>query len=102
MKSGFSIRWTQQAVYDLENIIGYLLHHWSEKEVRDFVETLDQRIALISSNPRLFPKTQIRPNVRRSVLSKHTVIYYETLFRTVRILTLFDPRRAPSKLKIPI
>ena len=71
MKSGFSIRWTEQDVYDLENILGYLLHHWSEKEVRNFVETLDQRIALISSNPRLFPKTQIRPNVRRSVLSKH-------------------------------
>jgi plasmid stabilization system protein ParE len=52
MKSGFSVRWTEQAVYDLENIIGYLVHQWSEKEVRNFVVLLDQRIALISTNPR--------------------------------------------------
>lgn len=38
MQSGFSIRWTEQAVYDLENIIGYLLHHWFEKEVPNFLK----------------------------------------------------------------
>jgi plasmid stabilization system protein ParE len=100
MRSGSKIQWTERAAFDLQNIIDYLLHKWTEKEVKNFVRKLDKRLELISINPRLFPKTNKRKNVRRSVLTRHTVIYYETTSDTIRIVTLFDPRQAPQKLKI--
>lgn len=100
MRSGYRIIWSARASIDLENIINYLLKNWTEKEVRNFVRKLDRRLELISINPRLFSKTNKRKNVRRSVLTKHTVIYYETSTDTVKIITLFDPRQEPGKLKI--
>jgi plasmid stabilization system protein ParE len=100
MRSGYRIQWTERATFDLQNIIDYLLYKWTEKEVRNFARKLDKRLELISINPRLFPKTNKRKNVRRSVLTKHTVIYYETSTDTIKIVTLFDPRQDPKKLKI--
>lgn len=100
MRSGYRILWSDRATSDLQNIIDYLLNKWTEKEVRNFVKKLDNRLELISINPRLFPKTNKRKNVRRSVLTKQTVIYYETSNDIIKIVTLFDPRQNPKKLKI--
>lgn len=100
MRSGYRIAWSDRAVLDLQHIISYLLQRWTEREVQKFVNKLDQRLTLISINPSLFPKTSRRKNVRRSVLTRQTVIYYELFENTVRIVTLFDPRQNPKKLKI--
>jgi plasmid stabilization system protein ParE len=100
MRSGYRIQWSDRAIFDLQNIIDYLLYKWTKKEVRNFVRKLDKRLELISINPRIFPKTNKRKNVRRSVLTKHTVIYYETSTETIKIVTLFDPRQDPKKLNL--
>ncbi|NJM93510.1 MAG: type II toxin-antitoxin system RelE/ParE family toxin [Cytophagales bacterium] len=100
MKSGYRIHWSERAVADMQGIIEYLLYQWTEREVRNFVQKLDKRLKLISINPRLFPKTKERKNVRRSVLTKHIVIYYETAADAIRIVTLFDTRQDPGKLNM--
>ena len=74
MRSGYRILWTDRATFDLQSIIDYLLYKWTEKEVQNFVRKLEKRLELIFVNPRLLPKTSKRNNVRRSVLTKHTVI----------------------------
>ncbi len=100
MKSGYKVLWSDRALSDLQNIINYLTENWSEKEIQNFARRLDKRLNLISINPALFPKTSKKRNVRRSVLSKHTVIYYELQDKTISIVTLFDPRQNPKKLKL--
>jgi plasmid stabilization system protein ParE len=100
MRSGYKILWSDRASSDLRNIIDYLLYQWTAKEVRNFVRKLDKRLEVISINPKLFPKTNRRTNVRRSVLTKHTVIYYEAARDTIKIVALFDTRQDPRKLKI--
>lgn len=92
--------WSDRAIDDLRNIITYLNENWTQKEVRKFARRLDKRLELISGNPRLFPKTAKRKNIRRSVLTKHTVIYYEATEYAVTIVTLFDPRQHPKKLRL--
>lgn len=99
MKSGYKLRWSDRATSDLQNIIDYLKYKWTDKEVKNFVRRLDKRLELITINPRLFPNTNKRKSVRRSVLTKHTVIYYETSNDLVSIVTLFDPRQDPKKLR---
>lgn len=100
MRSGYRIQWSTKAELDLQNIIAYLLEEWTEKEVGSFVKRLDKRLELIAINPRLFPKNNKRKNVRRSVLTKHTVIYYTFSLDVISIITLFDSRQNPEKLKI--
>jgi plasmid stabilization system protein ParE len=38
MRSGYKILWSDRAVFDLQNILNYLLNKWTEKEVRNFVK----------------------------------------------------------------
>jgi plasmid stabilization system protein ParE len=99
MKSGYKIFWSEAALSDLQNIIDYLSENWTLKEIQNFAKRLDKRVDLIALNPKLFAKTSKRKNVRRSVLTKHTVIYYESNEATVTILSLFDSRQNPKKLK---
>ena len=100
MKSGYSLYWSAEALKNLRNIISYLGNNWSEKEVRNFFTKLDRRLNLINLNPRLFPETEFKKNVRRSVLTKHIVIYYLFKRDVVKILTLFDTRQDPARLRL--
>jgi len=100
MKSGYKIYWTAEALSNLRNVLKYLDENWSEKEIKNFVRKLDNRLNLIALNPKLFSKTKAKKNVRKSVLTRHTVIYYSFENEMVNILTLFDPRQNPSKLKL--
>lgn len=100
MQSGYKLFWSDRALEDLQNIINYLGEKWTQKEIRNFARRLDKRLELISLNPRLFPKTAKRKNIRRSVLTKHTVIYYESTENAVTIVALFDPRQHPKKLRL--
>jgi plasmid stabilization system protein ParE len=100
MKSGYKLLWSDKALDDLQNMINYLSENWTRKEIQNFARRLDQRLELIVVNPRLFPKTAKRKDIRKSVLTKHTVIYYETKESTVTIVALFDPRQHPKKLKL--
>jgi len=99
MKSGYKIFWSEAALSDLQNIIDYLSENWTSKEIQNFAKRLDKRVDLIALNPKLFAKTSKRKNVPRSVLMKHTVIYYESNEAIVAILSLFDSRQNPKKLK---
>lgn len=95
MENGYKIQWSESAVSDYKNIIAYLEDKWSEKEIRGFVGKLDKRLNLIAINPRLFPRTKKKANIRRSVLTKETVIYYKVNGHIVRIVALFDTRLNP-------
>ncbi|WP_276371538.1 type II toxin-antitoxin system RelE/ParE family toxin [Chryseolinea sp. H1M3-3] len=100
MQSGYKLFWSDRALDDLQNILNYLSEKWTQKDIRNFVRRLDRRLELISGNPRLFPKTTKRKNIRRSVLTKHTVIYYDMKENSVTVVTIFDPRQHPKKLKL--
>jgi plasmid stabilization system protein ParE len=100
MRSGYKMMWSDRAITDLKNIIDYLTKNWTRREIQNFSRRLDKRLDLISVNPNLFPRTTKRKNVRKSVLTKHTVIYYKTESNVVTIVTLFDPRQNPKRLRL--
>jgi len=100
MKSGFKLLWSDRASDDLRNIINYLSENWTQKEIKKFAKRLEKRLQIITINHRLYPLTKKRKNVRRSVLTKQTIVYYQVTEDTITIVTLFDARRNPSKLKL--
>ncbi|MFO7447911.1 MAG: type II toxin-antitoxin system RelE/ParE family toxin [Ignavibacteriaceae bacterium] len=100
MQNGYKIFWTDRAVKDFLSIVTYLEKNWTEKELKNFIARLDKRLNLISINPKLFPKTQIKESIRRSVLTKQLTIYYFFDNKEVKIIALFDTRQNSSKLKV--
>ncbi|HEY5511903.1 MAG TPA: type II toxin-antitoxin system RelE/ParE family toxin [Prolixibacteraceae bacterium] len=100
MKSGYSIDWTVEALNNLEGIIGYLTNRWTDREISNFYKLLDKRLEIISKSPHTFPDSELKTNVKRSVLSKQTTVYFEVKTDKIVILSLFDNRKNPESLKI--
>lgn len=100
MKSGYNVFWSENALIDLKNIIEYLSENWTDKEIKNFAIKLEKRVSIIKQNPQLFPKTAKRKGIRRSVLTKQTVLYYISDNESITFLALFDSRKDPKKFKL--
>jgi len=98
MKNISKVIWSAEALENLEKIITYLEKNWSEKEIKKFVKKLEKQISLIKKQPLSFPKSQL-VEIRKSVLSKQITIFYKTSGDTIYIITIFDNRQNPEKLK---
>ena len=99
MKNTFKLIWSDEALKNLKNIISYLEEHWTKREIRKFARLLDKQLLLIEDNPLQFPKSEQYDKYRKSVLTKHTTIYYEIKDYQVKIVSLFDSRQNPNRLK---
>lgn len=99
MKNTYRIIWSNVALNNLKEIIYYLENRWTEAEISNFVRLLDKRLASIERNPHLFPFIKHSKSIRRSVLSKQTTIYYQVIKHDIRLITLFDNRQNPIRLK---
>jgi len=100
MINGYKVIWSQEAYKNLEAIINYFEARWTQHELRKFVVKLEKRIILITQRPQIFPLTHSRGNIRRSVLSKQTTIYYKVRQMSIEIVSLFDTRQDPDKLRL--
>ncbi|MDD2387698.1 MAG: type II toxin-antitoxin system RelE/ParE family toxin [Bacteroidales bacterium] len=99
MKNISKVLWTQEANKNLSIIIKYLEDNWTKKEIEKFLKKLNKHISIIQSQPDSFPKTN-NYNVRQSVVTKQITLYYSISQDTLNIVSLFDNRQDPQKLKI--
>ena len=99
MKNISKVLWTEEANKNLSSIIKYLEDNWTKREIEKFLKKLNKHISIIQSQPDSFPKTN-NYNVRRSVVTKQITLYYSISQDTLNIVSLFDNRQDPQKLKI--
>jgi len=100
MKSIYDIEWSDEALSNLAQIVHYLESNWTEREIENFFLRLENVLELISKNPKLFSITHKRKNVRRCILGKQTSIYYKFESDKIFLVTLWDNRQDPKKLKV--
>jgi plasmid stabilization system protein ParE len=100
MSDIYKIIWSDESLNNLDSIITYLETNWTKKEIQKFIRLLDKRIEIISKHPLLFPASPKSNNVRKSVLTKQTTIFYRVSTDRIEILSIFDTRQNPDKLKI--
>jgi plasmid stabilization system protein ParE len=100
MKSGLKIRWTEEATKNLESIINYLESNWTSKELIKFFQKLEKQLLLLSLFPEAYPFSIRRRKIHRCVLSKYLTIYYTIEDECLVLLSIFDTRQHPSKMKI--
>jgi addiction module RelE/StbE family toxin len=100
MKNGLKIRWTEEATKNLENIIVYLETNWTTKELKKFFQKLEKQLLLLSIFPEAYPLSQKKKSIHQCVLTKNLTIYYTVKDDSLVLLSLFDTRQDPAKLKI--
>lgn len=89
------IIWTQQATDDFEAIVDYLRETWSEEIADTFIETVRKKARLLEEMPELGTVSGKYANVRRLLLSKYNVLYYQVESDLLFLLNIFDTRSNP-------
>jgi plasmid stabilization system protein ParE len=72
----YSLRWTNESVKNLEEILNYITSNFTDNEVYKFKSKLIDVLDLISKNPLMFPSSNFYPNFRKAVISKQTTLFY--------------------------
>ena len=100
MKNGLKIKWTLNAQNELNAIYDYLEENWTIREIINFSTELERVLSIICKFPHIFPASLAKKSVRRCVISKQTSLYYKISKNQIVIISLFDNRRNPNKLKL--
>ena len=93
------IKLSKRTTKKLNELFEYLENEWSAKAKIDFIDKLDRILKLIKSNPESFQKSELVKGLHQCVITSQTTIYYRYDNDFVYIVTLFDNRQDPRKLK---
>ncbi len=93
------VKISKTAEKKISELLDYLQENWSLKVKSDFVKKLDKSIDLVKSDPNIFPESDKKLGLYKCVISKQTTMYYRFNSKTIFIVTIFDNRQNPSKLK---
>ncbi|HEY9220266.1 MAG TPA: type II toxin-antitoxin system RelE/ParE family toxin [Lutibacter sp.] len=80
-------------------LFDYLLKNWSVNVKKEFIEKLDSSISIIQNQPEIFPESKKVKGLRKCVITKQTTLYYRFNSERINVVTIFDTRQNPKKLK---
>ena len=99
MDSDCKVVWTDEAIDNLEAILDYLDHVWTQREVDNFKKKLGKKIELIEQNPKIFPVSAYNPRLRKAVLSRQTIIFYEIADHVINLDNLFNSKQDIQRIE---
>lgn len=79
----------------------YILENWNLKTRDKFIEKLTEKIKQITLQPESCPQSTDIKGLYKCVVTKQTTFYYRisTELKEIEIITIFDTRQNPSKLR---
>ena len=85
----------------LDSIVFYLENNWSKKIAKKFLINFYAKVDALVSNPAINPKSSKSKStsIRKMLITKHNMLYYEVHDNTIELLQLFDTRQSPAKNK---
>lgn len=99
MEKGFEILWTDLALEELSETVGYLEREFSQKEIDNLGDEIERISSIISQNPNIYPYSD-KLQTRKAVILKFNTLYYRVMNNKIEILSFFSNRQSPDKKKI--
>ncbi|MFI5196761.1 MAG: hypothetical protein ACHQD8_06705 [Chitinophagales bacterium] len=98
----YEIKWTSRAKESYDAIIAFLEKEWTEREIKNFVNTVDEKLQLITIYPSLFVTTNKRKHIHKAIINKKVILYYRQhkLLHRIELLLFWETIRDPAKLKL--
>ena len=93
----YKVIYTKRSLGNLREIKGYLLYHFTQKEVDRLYNILADFERIIIIFPTLYPLIENSKNVRRAVLSKQLSVFYTYSKNRVSIASVLDNRMNISR-----
>lgn len=94
--------WSAKAKTTFYLVLDYLDKNWSGKEVESFYNRTQIVLKSVSNYPELFPASTKNKKIRKAIVDKNNTFYYkiDTYHRKIHVLTFYDSRQDPKKLKL--
>ncbi len=83
----------------LSDLLEYLEHKWSGNVKDDFIKKLDRSTSRIAHYPKSCPESNEIKGLFKCVVTKQTSLFYRVKANEIEIITLFDTRQDPEKVK---
>lgn len=96
----FEVIWTERSLKDLEKIIDYLIAIWGITVAEDFAMKVEDTEDFISNNANSGRQISKSKNIYRTRITKHNAFYYRLIDNKIEVITIFDTRQNPQKLKL--
>jgi plasmid stabilization system protein ParE len=98
---GYKVLWTNQAIKTADDVVKYLREEWTEKEVNDFLDKVDNTISLIEVNPKLYRASDKKPNIHLAIIKRRTLLVYQVrpVKKQIILLLFWNPKKNPKKMK---
>ena len=96
------INWTKRAWDTYQSNIQFLQNVWTEKEVSNFVLSVDRWLTGLQKQPKCgTPRNKENPNIRFSVVHKRIILVYKykPAKKEIDLLVFWNTSRNPQKLK---
>nr|WP_067055021.1 type II toxin-antitoxin system RelE/ParE family toxin [Mucilaginibacter sp. L294] len=90
---------TPLAKSNIDSIVNYLISDWSVKVAKHFLLRLEKVFVLLSEVPEIYTVVNKNKCIRRSIVTKHNTLYFIETSKSIKVLSIFDSRQNPDKLK---
>lgn len=93
--------WSAKARITYFSVLDYLEKRWTKNEIIRFSYKTESVIRAIQKNPGIFPHSQKHRNIRKAIVDKNNSFFYKVdkTEKKIYLLTFFDNRQDPKKLK---
>jgi plasmid stabilization system protein ParE len=95
-----SLIWSERALKEYDQLLDYLLDEWNIDIAIRVSREIDHTVLHIQNYPEHYPVFLKNKNIHRCVASPQTSIYFRVKKDVIEIISLFDNRLNPNKLKL--
>ena len=97
----FKIIWSSLALKTYISHIEYLEQEWTNREIRNFINSVQRKLSILSLQPKTGRLTGKRLHVRQTVIHKRIILVYrfKPLKKEVELVRFFSTYQNPKKLK---
>ena len=92
----YKVTISKRAENNIEVLYEYLNDNWPDKVRIDFIKSLKKEVDYLRVNSYINQKSDLKRGIRRSIITKHNILYYRILDEEVEIITIQDSRMNPK------
>ncbi len=91
--------WSPASREEYAEILQYVDDEFGTDAALNMMDKVEAAVEQIASFPYLFPFSEIRPDIRRAVITSQTSILYRVTETQIQLLHFWDNRQDPRRME---
>lgn len=95
----YTVVWTETAEKSYENNLQYLSEYWSTREIRNFMDKVDEAVMNISLNSLIGSVSEENDNYRKYLVVPQIYLYYRVTSDRIYLVSFWNNFQDPDRLQ---